>query len=110
MRMVTGLLGLLTGLKMTKFVLDTFRASLLTFNQVTNFLSSIFTVFCSITRSLDSKNMLVSSAKRKNFNFLDMLGKSFMYNKKSKGPKTEPCGTPQDIVFVSEEVLLTDTN
>ena len=54
--------------------------------------------------------MFVSSAKRKKDNLLDMFGKSFMYNKKSRGPRTEPCGTPQEIDNVSEETPLKYTN
>jgi len=38
---------------------------------------------------------LVSSAYSTNLAFLAIaVGKSFMYNKKSKGPRIEPCGTP----------------
>ena len=31
--------------------------------------------------------------------------KSFMYNKNNKGPKTDPWGTPQDIVCLSDTIL-----
>jgi hypothetical protein len=38
---------------------------------------------------------LVSSAYSTNLAFSAVtLGKSFMYNKKNKGPRIEPCGTP----------------
>ena len=47
--------------------------------------------------------MLVSSAKGKKNNLFDILGKSLMYIKNSKGPNTDPCGTPQLIGFKSEE-------
>ena len=47
--------------------------------------------------------MLVSSANKNNFSLSDILGRSLMYIKKSKGPKTEPWGTPQDIPLRSED-------
>ena len=33
-----------------------------------------------------------------------MLGKSFMYIKNKRGPRTDPCGTPQ-VMFSSEKSL-----
>jgi len=45
----------------------------------------------------------VSSAN----NLIEALGTefeiSFTYNRNNKGPKTDPCGTPQDIFPKSEE-------
>ena len=35
---------------------------------------------------------------------LEHFGRSLMYNKNSKGPRIEPWGTPQWIVFVTELV------
>ena len=35
-----------------------------------------------------------------------MLGRSFMYSKKSSGPSTDPWGTPHVMDFSSEEELL----
>ena len=37
---------------------------------------------------------VVSSAKRMNFNKDDEFTISFIYIKKSNGPKIDPCGTP----------------
>jgi len=34
---------------------------------------------------------------------------SFKYNKKSNGPRTEPCGTPQVILIGKELLFWTDT-
>ena len=42
---VTDLFCLLMGLKITKFVLETLRASILTFSQVTSFFSSVLIIF-----------------------------------------------------------------
>ena len=41
--------------------------------------------------------MLVSSAKIRNESLLDDFGRSFIYNKNSRGPRVEPWGTPQVI-------------
>ena len=62
---VTDLFGLLMGLKITTFVLETLKASLLTFSQVTSFFNSVLTI--------NLKNILVSSANRKNFSFLCLV-------------------------------------
>ena len=55
------------------------------------------------------KNILVSSAKRKNLSFDEVLGKSFIYNKNKSGPRTEPCGTPHERDLTSDLVLLQKT-
>ena len=34
---------------------------------------------------------------------------SFMYSKKSKGPRTEPCGTPDVTSVMSDRAPLTET-
>jgi hypothetical protein len=50
--------------------------------------------------------MLVSSANSIGIIFEGTaIGKSLMYNKKSKGPNTEPCGTPW-LTFVHSETAL----
>ena len=38
---------------------------------------------------------LVSSANRWNVSKLEVLGKSFSYNKNKRGPRIDPCGAPQ---------------
>ena len=43
--------------------------------------------------------MLVSSAKSLNNNLSQQFGRSFIYNRKRSGPKVDPCGIPQVIVF-----------
>jgi len=51
--------------------------------------------------------ILVSSAKIIGAEVLFIiLGKSFMYKRKSRGPKIEPCGTPCLTVAQSETLLL----
>ena len=49
------------------------------------------------------------SAKRKKVSYFETNGKSLMYNKTSKGPSTEPYGSPQVISEVSEILPQTDT-
>ena len=46
--------------------------------------------------------MLVSSAKRKKFNFVEEYWISFIYIRNKRGPRTEPCGTPQSMDCCSE--------
>ena len=53
--------------------------------------------------------MFVSSANRKNVSLLEILGRSFMYRRKSNDPSTEPCGTPREISKVSERLPATET-
>ena len=51
--------------------------------------------------------ILVSSAKIIGAEVLFMiLGRSFMYIKKSSGPKIEPCGTPQLTLAQFQNLLL----
>ena len=46
---------------------------------------------------LHLKLSVVSSAYKTGVKTFEILGKSFMKNKKSRGPRTDPCGTPFDI-------------
>ena len=54
--------------------------------------------------------MLVSSAKRKKFNFLETVGRSLMKIRNNNGPRTEPCGTPHVISKISEETPFTNVS
>ena len=53
--------------------------------------------------------MLVSSANKWNIKLLEAFGKSLIYNKNNRGPKTDPWGTPQVIGNEEEEWPLTVT-
>ena len=53
--------------------------------------------------------MFVSSANKKNVSFFETFARSFMYGKNKRGPRTEPCGTPQLISKVSEVLPQTET-
>ena len=48
--------------------------------------------------------MAVSSAKSVTLD-LTWSGRSFMYVRKSMGPRTEPCGTPEDTGILSDLIL-----
>ena len=52
------------------------------------------------------QKIFVSSANKTNFNNLDVLQRSLIYNRNSIGPKIYPCGTPQVIDNFSESTLL----
>ena len=51
------------------------------------------------------RRVLVSSAYRKNFKIFEEFFMSFIYNKKTNGPRILPCGTPHTIYILSDEVL-----
>ena len=50
---------------------------------------------------LIARYMAVSSAKSLTLD-LTWSGRSFMYARKSMGPRTEPCGTPEDTAILSD--------
>ena len=47
--------------------------------------------------------MLVSSANRKKFRVSEIFGRPLIYIKNNRGPRTEPCGTPQEMGYKSED-------
>ena len=49
---------------------------------------------------------LVSSAYMRTVDTKLEFGKSFKYNRKSKGPKMDPCGMPHVTILASEKILL----
>ena len=66
------------GENITKLVFEMLRASLLEISHELSFLSSLFIIDSIDTRLGDSKNILVSSAKRNIFSFLEICGRSFI--------------------------------
>ena len=52
-----------------------------------------------------ARYMAVSSAKSLTLD-LTCLGRSFIYAKKRMGPRTEPCGKPDETEILSEEIPL----
>ena len=47
----------------------------------------------------------MSSANKIDLQYDKGLGMSLKYNKNKRGPRTHPCGTPKDMISVSELVL-----
>ena len=94
-------------LNITYEVLLKLRVSLLAVNHSFTFFSISLAV--SISRSILElwKNMPVSSAKILKSPFLHEFAMSLMYIIKSRGPSTDPCGTPQEKGFIHEYSLFT---
>ena len=96
-------------LKITISVFFTLSEILFAFNQLTRCFKSALTCLFSFLIELLRHNRLVSSAKWWTLqNFIAWL-RSFIYNKNSRGPKTDPWGTPQFIVVRPESKPFMDT-
>ncbi len=84
------------------FVLSLLMAILLSSHQFTPLQISGFS-FCSITSSVPpAAPSVLSSTYISNFDCTISRAKSFMYMINSKGPRMEPCGTPDVIVSDSD--------
>jgi hypothetical protein len=59
--------------------------------------------------SISESERVVSSAKRRENMFVH-FGRSFMFIRKSIGPRIEPCGTPFSIFNIELETLFIETN
>ena len=75
--------------------------SLLSTNQSQMFVKSLFNYLSIFIMSFPWKAMQESSAYRYRF-YLISCAMSFMYRKKNKGPRMDPCGTPHLILDGSE--------
>ena len=67
-------------------------------------ISRMWRSFCRVIDSpseLIARYMAVSSAKSLTL-YLTWSGRSFIYARKSMGPRTEPCGTPEDTAILSD--------
>ena len=82
--------------KIINFVLSECNTSLLVLKNSQTFLSSVFTMLIRTFRSSWENSNVVSSANN-NVRNLDARGKSFIYKRKSRGPKMDPWGTPRVI-------------
>ena len=89
--------GLFGGEKIVKLVLETFKASLFAISHSLNSLRPVFITSCILSRLFASKYIFVSSANRKNSNWLEIFGRSLIYNKNNSGPSTDPWATQQVI-------------
>jgi len=71
-----------------------FNVNLLAVSQVWRETKSLFIREFKVEGESDVKVSVVSSAKRIVLLCWRALGKSLIYIRKSRGPKTDPCGTP----------------
>ena len=90
--------------------LEVLRVSLLAESQTVNLASLAFNVFVISAKSLPSRKTLVSSANKIANNFSETFGRSFIQSKKKRGPKIDPCGNPQVIVFCVKLLSFIVTN
>ena len=84
-------------LKLIKLVFSMLRDNLLHLNQVDTLGNSWLSVRTKVCNLSWEQTIFVSSANKiKDRKGLELII-SLMYNRKSKGPKIDPCGTPQFI-------------
>ena len=72
-----------------------FSDNLFNLNQLDIIFSSLFTISSSTLGSWWAKRILVSSANKMKCGIEVVQGRSLMYSKKRRGPRIDPCGTPQ---------------
>ena len=93
-------------LKIMNFVFPGWRLNLLISNQFEICVNSKLQKFSRWLRLLELYCKVVSSANRFMSNFV-VFGRSLIYIIKRRGPRIEPCGTPQRITSKSDIVPLT---
>ena len=86
-----------------KFDFFTFRVCLFSISHSWTWANSLF--INNSSRSLPEQKRLVSPANRIVDKLLVELLRSLMYVKNSNGPRIDPCGTPQVIIFSVDLVL-----
>ena len=89
-----------------KLVLDIFKVNLLASNQAYRFDNSNCIVPINVLISLPLRNTLVSSMKTIYNNVSDTSEKSLIKRMNKRGPKIEPCGTPQVTSLMYDVFLL----
>ena len=80
--------------KNMKLVLSIFSGNIFAFTQTYIFAISSFIWWLRSSRSLPVQNRFVAFAKSIGMKSSDTLGRSFMYTRKSRGPRMKPCETP----------------
>ena len=80
------------------------------FEPLSTLTSSVFTVTWTLLMSLSVSKTVVSSAKWTKRIWFEDLYMSLMYKRKSTGPNTEPCGTPNVMFDIEELQFLIETN
>ena len=94
----------------TNLVLSVFSDNLLAQSHSCTLQSSLLIVNSSDCKFLWEWDKFESSAKRWRSRTEDALLKSFMYNRKRRGPSTDPWGTPQVTDFCSDAIIPIVTN
>ena len=89
-------------MKNDKFDFSIFSESWFADNQLCTLASSLLISLSRMLMSLCLKNKLASSAKRWKSSSSEQLWKSLIQIKKRRGPSTDPCGTLQQTVCISE--------
>ena len=94
--------GTYFAVKSMTFVLSMFRESLLALTH-----AYTLAIYLLISETISFRlypvaNRFVSSAKRIGMKYSETWGKSLIYNKKSKGPRMDPWGTPHLILLRSD--------
>ena len=84
-------------LKIVKDDLSALRVSLFALNQFVSCVIMILPLDIMSFMLLLWKKIVVSSAKSLVLPSGQQIGRSLIKRRKRSGPKTEPCGTPQDI-------------
>ena len=85
-------------------VLLTFKDNLLAHNHSYKRFKSLFMDFRKVLRFLQEYKRLVSSAKWYVVEYFNALFISFIYIKNSRGPRIDPCGTPQLVGSLGEVI------
>ena len=84
-----------------------FKESKLLLNQSLKVRKTVLLVLQNSTGFEWDTKMLVSSANRIGIDFtFTNLGKSFTNTRKSKGPRTDPCGTPCSTLDQADVMIL----
>ena len=86
--------------KTIKFVLAKFSDNLFIANHTLSLSNSLFIVKHRFKILFPDANKLVSSANRTNFKISETFFISLMYVINNKGPRIEPCGTPQKKLWI----------
>ena len=94
--------GLLGVWNKTKLVFSMLIVSLFSMHHRLSFWNVKDTWFTSLFKSLSYITSDVSSPKRRVITLSTDLYKSLIYKTKNRGPKTDPCGTPQVILLISD--------
>ncbi len=72
-----------------------FNDILFALNQQDSVFNSLLTVVIRLGSEVPDAYTVESSAKSIALRLSNEFGKSFMYTRNNKGPRTDPCGTPQ---------------